>query len=100
MPSPEEMQFLIYGSKYVKKVIIISLNAGDIVEVKLDNLAYGGECVGHIEGLALFVAGGIPGEEVAVRITEVKNNYARGQITEIIEPSSARRQPPCSVYEE
>lgn len=74
------------------------LKKGDIVEIELDNLAHGGECVGHFaDGLAVFVPGGIPGERVKIRITVKKKNYARGELLKVLQPAEARTEPVCSV---
>ncbi|MFW5985402.1 MAG: 23S rRNA (uracil(1939)-C(5))-methyltransferase RlmD [Halanaerobiaceae bacterium] len=72
---------------------------GEYVELVLDDLAYGGDCVGHLEsGLAVFVPGTIPGEKVRARITKVKNSYARARCLEILEPVAARIEPHCPEY--
>lgn len=71
---------------------------GDLVTMTLDNLAHGGEAVGRPNHFAVFVAGGIPGEEVKVRITEVKKNFGRGKLLEVLKPSPFRITAPCDVY--
>ncbi|AZR72082.1 23S rRNA (uracil-5-)-methyltransferase RumA [Anoxybacter fermentans] len=71
---------------------------GEIVTIELDNLAYGGEAVGRVDNFAIFVAGGIPGEKVKVRITEVKKRYGRGELIEILNPSPFRAPASCDVY--
>lgn len=76
------------------------LKKGDIVDLELDNLAHGGDCVGRYNGLAFFVPGGVPGEKVLVRVVEKKKNYARGKIIKIIEKAKERISPTCSVYKE
>lgn len=72
---------------------------GDIITMQLDNLAHGGEAVGRPNNFAIFVAGGIPGEEVRVRITEVKKNFGRGKLLEVLTSSPYRATAPCDVYE-
>src|SRR5882672_6692833 len=69
--------------------------AGDVVEVTTDRLAYGGEAVARYQGLAIFVPFGAPGERLRVRITEIKKNFARGVIEEILGASPARREARC-----
>lgn len=73
-------------------------NKGDIIEIKLDNLAHGGDCVGHYHGLAVFVPEGVPGERVRVKIIDKKKNYARGEIKKVIEPVDIRVTPHCPVF--
>ena len=58
-------------------------------------MAHGGEAVARRDGKAHFVAGALPGEVVAVRVTEDRGSWARAELIEIVEPSPDRRDPPC-----
>lgn len=77
-----------------------NLHRGDKINLKLDDLAYGGERVGHHNGLAVFVDRGVPGERVKVKITQKKKNYARGTVEKVIHSSSKRTEAGCAVYGE
>lgn len=72
--------------------------AGDLIEVTTERLAYGGEAVARYQGLAIFVPLAAAGERLRVRITEVKKNFARAAIEEILAPSPARREPRCRYF--
>lgn len=76
----------------------MSVKKGDIVKLTLDNITNGGDCVGRVNGLAVFVPDGIPGEKVEVKIIHRKKNYARGEIINLIEPVEERIDPKCAVY--
>jgi 23S rRNA (uracil1939-C5)-methyltransferase len=76
----------------------VEVKKGDIIEIDLDNLAHGGECVGHLGRLAIFVQGGIPGERVRVKINMSKKNFARGEILEVLSAAQGRVEPACPVY--
>lgn len=78
----------------------LKLSVGDLIEVKTERLAYGGEAVARHEGLAVFVQGAAPCETLRVRIIERKKSFARAVIDEIIQPSAARREPPCRYFGE
>lgn len=47
------------------------------------------------EGLAVFLDGGIPGDEVGFILIEKKKNYAVGRLIEILHPSDDRIEAPC-----
>ena len=67
--------------------------------VTLYGFAHGGEAVGRLaDGRAIFVAHGIPGETVRVRITETHKRWCRGQLSEVIEASPDRVAPPCPYF--
>ncbi|MCK8825114.1 23S rRNA (uracil(1939)-C(5))-methyltransferase RlmD [Fuchsiella alkaliacetigena] len=70
---------------------------GDKVVIELENLAYGGEVVGRKDGFAVFVTEGVPGEKVKAQVTQVKNNYARAEIVELLESDSERVEGQCVV---
>lgn len=47
----------------------------------------------------LFADGGLPGETCQVAITRSKKQFCEGQVTQVIEPATARQAPFCPVYE-
>ncbi len=69
------------------------VEAEPVVEVELSDLAYGGDAVGRLDGRAVFVSGGLPGELVRARLTRERSNYARATLVEVVRPSSDRVAP-------
>lgn len=68
-------------------------------EITLTTLTYSGDVMGRLpDGRAIFVPFGLPGERVRVKVTEQKNNYARGEIMEIVEASPDRIKPRCGHF--
>ena len=72
--------------------------AGEVYEVMIDKLVYGGDGLARIGTQAVFVPYAAAGDHLRVRITEVERNYARAQIDEILEPSPTRRAAPCVYF--
>ena len=66
--------------------------------IKITGLGSSGEGVGKIDGLAVFVEGALPGEEILAEIVTAKKNYAVGKLIEIKKPSSERTEPFCPLY--
>lgn len=71
---------------------------GEVHEITVEKLVYGGDGLAHIGSQAVFVPVAAAGDVLRVRLTEVERNYARGVIEEILEPSPARRTPPCAHF--
>lgn len=71
------------------------VSIGESHDVTIEKLVYGGDGLAHIGTQAVFVPFAATGDQLRIRITEVERNYARAVIEEIIEPSPARRTPPC-----
>jgi len=69
-----------------------------IHRLELTDLAVGGECIGKQDTLVFFVPFGVPGDIVDVEETELKKNYARGKILNIIKPSPHRVEPRCPIF--
>ena len=67
--------------------------------VKIVRLNNEGEGVAIFDGLVIFVPGTLIDEEVKIRITDMKKNYAKGEIVKILIPSNKRRIPVCPFYE-
>ncbi len=73
---------------------------GDQIEIEINALAFGGDSVGRYQEFAVFVPGGLPGERVLVKITQVKDHYATGEILSVLRHSPDRVAPVCSIFEE
>ena len=66
--------------------------------VHLEKLLSNGCSLAHVDGMAVFVPYGIPGEEVQIEITESKKGYLMGRITGISDSSPDRVIPPCRLF--
>ena len=79
------------STEIIKKTEAITRpEIGKIVKIKIDNIAFGGEGVGRVEGFVVFVPLVIEGEVVEAKIIEVKKSFARGELVKIINPSPIR----------
>lgn len=67
-------------------------------EILINNVSHQGEGIGRVENFAVFVPGVIKGEKIEVKITEIRKNFARGELEKIILPSLNRVKPPCPVF--
>ena len=72
-----------------------SLRKGDIVQLQIDQMAYGGKGVARLNGFVIFVRGAVPGDSIRGRVIKKKKDYAEAGITELLEPSPDRVPPPC-----
>jgi 23S rRNA (uracil1939-C5)-methyltransferase len=68
------------------------------LELRVDDLAYGGNGVARLDGFVVFVRRGLPGDRVRARVTKVKRNHAEALATEVLEPGPARVEAPCAHY--
>jgi 23S rRNA (uracil1939-C5)-methyltransferase len=84
----------------VKKQTLQPVKKDDIYEITVEGLGHSGEGVGRYEGFTVFIPYALPGEQVKVRITEVKKNYAKGKLLTVQSPASGRTEPPCPIYYE
>ena len=71
---------------------------GDRVDVTIDDLAFGGDGVGRLDGYVMFVRSGLPGDRLRVHVTETRARYGRGTIEEVLERSPHRVDPPCPYF--
>jgi 23S rRNA (uracil1939-C5)-methyltransferase len=70
---------------------------GKNLQVTIEKLAIGGSGIARHDGLVIFVPDSAPGDELLVKITNKKKNFAEAQIQEILKPGPARRTPPCPI---
>jgi 23S rRNA (uracil1939-C5)-methyltransferase len=66
--------------------------------VTLHGVAHGGEAVGRIGEKVAFVAYGLPGERVALEVTETRPRYVRGRVAELLEGAPTRVTPLCPIF--
>ncbi len=71
---------------------------GDVLELTIDSLAYGGNGVARLDGFVLFVRRGLPGDTVRVRVTRVKRGFAEALATEVLSPGPQRVEAPCTHF--
>jgi len=70
-----------------------------LFDINLEKLTYGGEAMGRLpDGRAIFVPFGLPGEQVRVRLTQDKQNFARGELVEVVTASPERIDPKCKHF--
>ncbi len=68
-------------------------------EITLEKLTYGGEAMGRLpDGRAVFVPFGLPAEQVRIRLTQEKQNFARGELIEILKASTDRINAKCKHF--
>ncbi len=71
------------------------------LEVQIQNLAYGGDAMGHLpDGRAVFVPFCLPGERVLVEIVEEKRNFVRARLVKVLQASPERIEPRCPHFTE
>lgn len=73
----------------------MTVKKGQILEIEISDMAFGGRGFAKHDELAIFVEGAVPHDRAMVRIIRKKKNYAEAKIVEIIQPSSLRVDPPC-----
>lgn len=67
-------------------------------EIDIHDIGVHGEAIGSLEGLTLFVQGGLPGERLEVEIEKKKKNYATGRLLKILKSSEHRVEPICPLF--
>jgi 23S rRNA (uracil1939-C5)-methyltransferase len=71
---------------------------GDVLDLTIDDLAFGGEGVGRVQGYVIFVRGGVPGDRVRARVVEARSRFGRAVIESLETPSPDRVEAPCVYF--
>ncbi|MGO9907344.1 MAG: 23S rRNA (uracil(1939)-C(5))-methyltransferase RlmD [Solirubrobacteraceae bacterium] len=66
---------------------------GEILDLMVDSLAFGGAGVARLNGYVVFVQDGLPGDRVRAEVQNSKRAYAQARAVEILEPSPDRIAP-------
>ena len=82
------------------KTADLVVTEGQTVELEITDMTDDGKGLGRLSGLAIFVAGAVPGDKVSTRITRLKKRYALAETITLLEDSAVRVQPPCPYYKD
>lgn len=74
------------------------MDIGAELTSRVTSLSYGGEGVIKYQDITGFIYGALTGELVKSRIIEIKKNYFRSKLLEILEPSPFRITPKCPYF--
>lgn len=74
------------------------IRKNDVIEVKIDSIAFGGKGVARIDDFVVFVRGGIPKQKLKVKIIKKKKSFAEAIIEKIIKQSPYYVEPPCKYF--
>lgn len=66
--------------------------------VTIESMGHEGEGIGKIDNFTVFIPGALRGEEVKIKLIKVNKSYGIGKLIEVIEKSSKRVEPICSIY--
>ncbi len=73
--------------------------AGNRKIVSVEKMINGGYALARqSDGKVLLVEGAYPGEEVVIRITRDKRDFAFAKAIQVLKPSPHRRRPPCKYF--
>ena len=73
------------------------LKKNDEIQLNIEAMTSEGSAVAHFGGMAVFVRGAVPGDELIAHIIKVSKSYAIAKIKEIITPSKSRIESDCPV---
>ncbi|HSA56787.1 MAG TPA: TRAM domain-containing protein [Gemmatimonadaceae bacterium] len=71
--------------------------AGNTSRVTIASIAAGGDGVGRVDGLAVFVPRTAPGDVVEARVV-ARGRFARGRLVRVLEAGTGRTAPRCPHY--
>lgn len=74
------------------------VNKNQEILLSIKRIGINGEGIGYYKRLAVFVEGALPGEEVVVKITEVHDQYAKGDFVRIKDKQNPNRVEPLCPY--
>ena len=73
---------------------------GELVELTIDTLAFGGNGIAKVDDFVVFVTGAVPGDVVRARVTKSKRRYAEARVEQLLTPSPDRLPARCPSFGE
>ncbi|MBV9463522.1 MAG: class I SAM-dependent RNA methyltransferase [Verrucomicrobiae bacterium] len=75
------------------------LKPGDRLQLRIQDVAFGGKGVARHDERVVFVPFVDSGEEVVAEVTAVKKNFAEARLVEVLEASPHRVEPRCVYFQ-
>ena len=82
----------------MRGVIIDNIKKGSELELTIESLAYGGNGIAHVDGLAVFIERVLPGQKVLAHIYKKKKSYAEAYPIKILEKATNEVEPRCEYF--
>jgi tRNA/tmRNA/rRNA uracil-C5-methylase (TrmA/RlmC/RlmD family) len=76
----------------------LDINDMRFVDLKIEDIAFGGKGVGRAQGKAVFVPYTIEGEIVSAEVVREKKQFAEAKLVEVKESSPHRVEPQCPYF--
>ncbi|MBE9582655.1 MAG: class I SAM-dependent RNA methyltransferase, partial [Proteobacteria bacterium] len=73
----------------------MTVKRGQILELRIERLTYGGRGLARVNGFTVFVERTAPGDVVRARVFRKKKNHAEARVVDLITPSPFRVEPTC-----
>lgn len=74
------------------------LKKNQIIQVTIEDMNHLGYGVCHIDGMAVFVRGGVSADVAEIKIIKVLKSYGVAILHRIVQPSAYRLPDPCPVH--
>ena len=74
-----------------------ALKKNDEIKLHIEAMTSEGSAVSHYNGMAVFVRGAVPGDELIAHIIKVSKSYCIATVKELISPSPSRIESDCPV---
>jgi 23S rRNA (uracil1939-C5)-methyltransferase len=68
---------------------------GELLDVEIDSLAFGGRGVARRDGFVVFVSGALPGDRVRAEITKGRKRFAEARTVELLQAGADRVPDRC-----
>ena len=88
--------YILNQSKIKEKNLMVKKDEN--YEAEIINLGSEGQGIGKLDGLTVFVEGGLIGDILNIKITRAKKKYCIGRINKIVKASPNRINPACKVF--
>src|SRR5262245_64092420 len=72
------------------------IRRGQVLDLTVEDLAFGGRGLAKVDGFVIFVDGALPGDRVEAAVFRRRRQYAEARAERTLVPSPARVPAPCA----
>ena len=69
-----------------------------LTNLKIEAMVAEGKCIARLNGMVIFIEGGVPGDVADVQISKIKSHFIESKVVSIISKSETRMEPFCNHF--
>lgn len=77
---------------------MIPVKKGQVLELKIEDLVYGGLGLAKVNGYVIFVDNSVPGQKILAEVKKTRSDYGKAKLLKVVQQSEIEETPQCKYF--